>query len=369
MSIDSEDLRLLDQAARWAIRGHGLVEPNPMVGCVITDVAGVQVATAAHQRFGGPHAEVLALQRAGTDARNGTVHVTLEPCSHHGKTPPCVEALVKSGVSRVVIGCADPNPEAGGGGDQLKDAGIQVEFANHPPSARLIAPFRTRLEKGRPWITVKWAQTLDGRIATRSGDSRWISSKASRMLVHRERGRVDAILTGIGTVLADDPRLTARGVRIRRVATRIVLDRSLRTPLDAALLDTMDDAPLLIVTDELKLDTQEAKSLQSRGAQLLGRPVIAERFDLPSLMQELLAKMGISTMLVEAGQGLMSEVVHSGCADELAVFVAPTIMADSEGLSPLNGHAIQTMADARPTSLVCDHRRDGDVLLRYRLGE
>ncbi|MDG2424802.1 MAG: bifunctional diaminohydroxyphosphoribosylaminopyrimidine deaminase/5-amino-6-(5-phosphoribosylamino)uracil reductase RibD [Phycisphaerales bacterium] len=367
MTLCEADRRLLDRAARWAVRGHGLVEPNPMVGCVLTDAKGRVRAMASHRCYGGPHAEILTLQQAGDLARNGTVHVTLEPCSHHGKTPPCVEALIRSGVARVVIGARDPNPIACGGADQLRDAGIHVDFANHAPSIKLIDPFRIRLLHKRPWITVKWAQTLDGKIATRSGDSRWISSRASRQLVHRERGRVDAILTGIGTVLQDDPQLTARHVRRRRIATRIVLDRALRTPLNSALISTVEVAPLLIVTDRSRLESQEAQALRSRGAVIVGRDVVSGRFDIPSLMQELHRSHGIATMMVEAGTGLMSDMVRSGCADELAIFMAPRLMADSEGFPPLSEDVVRTIADARRVRLDHVHRRDMDVLFRCKI--
>ncbi|MEE2908156.1 MAG: bifunctional diaminohydroxyphosphoribosylaminopyrimidine deaminase/5-amino-6-(5-phosphoribosylamino)uracil reductase RibD [Planctomycetota bacterium] len=367
MTICDADLRLLDRAARWAVRGHGLVEPNPMVGCVLSDAQGRVRAMASHEFFGGPHAEILTLQQAGELARNATIHVTLEPCAHQGKTPPCVQALINAGVQRVVIGTRDPNPEAGGGAEQLQAAGITVEFAEHMPSTRLIEPFRTRLIHKRPWITIKWAQTLDGRIATRSGDSRWISSRASRRLVHRERGRVDAILTGIGTVLRDDPQLTARDVRCRRIATRVVLDRSLRTPLESSLLATIELAPLLLVTDETLLDSPEAQALRSRGAMLIGRPLISDRFDLPSLMQELHRTHRFSNMLVEAGTGLMSHMVHTGCADELAIFLAPRLMGDPEGYPPLSEEVIKTISEARRVRLDHIHRRDVDVLLRCRV--
>ncbi|MCH2133084.1 MAG: bifunctional diaminohydroxyphosphoribosylaminopyrimidine deaminase/5-amino-6-(5-phosphoribosylamino)uracil reductase RibD [Phycisphaerales bacterium] len=367
MTTHERDRQLLDRAARQALRGHGLVEPNPMVGCVVSDEAGRVRSVESHVRFGGAHAEVRALERAGAAAADGTVHVTLEPCTHVGKTPPCAEALLAAGIKRVVIGARDPNPDAAGGVDHLRAGGIEVDVLDHEPSAQLIAPFQTWLAKQRPWITLKWAQTLDGRIATRTGDSKWISSPLSRRLVHRERGRVDAIMTGIGTVLADDPRLTARDVRRRRTATRVILDRQLRTPPASALCATIADAPILLICDESRLASPEAGTLRTRGVTLIGRPVVNGRFQLTDLMQVLYREHDLSTVLVEAGPGLMSDMVRSGCADELAVFIAPRLMADPEGLPPLSGDAIELIRDARETRLIGVHHRGGDVLLRYHV--
>ena len=366
MTPSDTDTRLLDLAVRSAVRGHGHVEPNPMVGCVISDSTGQILAAAHHERFGDCHAEVLALARAGASARGSTVHVTLEPCNHHGKTPPCVETLIKAGVREVVIGARDPNPQACGGMNTLLDAGIEARCVNHPGSMFLIAPFQTRLEKSRPWVTVKWAQSQDGRIATRTGDSKWISSPLSRLMVHRERGRVDAIMTGIGTVLMDNPRLTARDVSIRRVARRIVIDRSLKTPVDGALIETIQDAPLLIVTSRSELKTSRADALRSHGARLIGRDLIDDRFDLSSLLHDLHVEHDIATVLVEAGTGLMSSLVRSDCVDEFAIFTAPESMGDPEGYPPLEPDVAGTLATALKTSNTSFHRREQDELVICR---
>lgn len=367
MTASDTDTRLLDLAVRSALRGHGLVEPNPMVGCVISDSMGTILAAAHHERFGEPHAEVLAVERAGDSARGSTVHVTLEPCNHHGKTPPCVETLIRAGVREVVVGAKDPNPQACGGMNTLREAGIETRCVNHSGSKALLSPFRTRLEESRPWVTVKWAQSLDGRIATRTGDSKWISSPLSRLMVHRERGRVDAIMTGIGTVLMDDPRLTARGVSIRRVATRIVIDRSLRTPLDSALIKTIGEAPLLIVTSRESLNTSKADSLKSRGVRLIGRDLVDDRFDLSSLLRDLHAEHDIATILVEAGTGLMSSLVRADCVDELAIFTAPQTMDDPEGYPPLEPDAAEKVATELRESTSRLYRRELDELVLCRM--
>ena len=242
--VHRDDLRYLHIAARLALRGHGGTEPNPIVGCLIVSPRDEIVGWGYHRQCGQAHAEVHALGRAGPRAAGATAYITLEPCNHFGRTPPCTEALIKAGVAKVVIARRDPNPIAAGGLDRLREAGIEVVIADDCELAmRITDGFARRVRSGLPWVIAKWAQTLDGRIATGSGESRWISNEASRRMVHRERGRVDAILTGIGTVLSDDPLLTARDVRIRRVARRIVIDPHLKTPLDAKLVQTADRFP------------------------------------------------------------------------------------------------------------------------------
>ncbi|MFM9180344.1 MAG: bifunctional diaminohydroxyphosphoribosylaminopyrimidine deaminase/5-amino-6-(5-phosphoribosylamino)uracil reductase RibD, partial [Phycisphaerales bacterium] len=193
--------RWMAHAARIAWRGHGGAEPNPMVGCVIVAAGGQLVAEGHHRRCGGPHAEVEALRRAGIAARGATAVVTLEPCNHHGRTGPCSMALREAGVARVLYGCADPTPTAAGGAETLRRHGIDAEHLPHPDAARVTAPFLHRVRTGRPWVIAKWAESADGRIATRPGEPRWISGARSRAMVHRERARVDAVLTGMGTVM------------------------------------------------------------------------------------------------------------------------------------------------------------------------
>lgn len=361
MTIDN-DTKLLDIAVRSAVRGHGYVEPNPMVGCVISDPSGTVLSVAHHERFGGPHAEVLALQRAGSDARNAIAHVTLEPCSHDGKTPPCVHALIDAGIKEVVVGVEDPNPLAGGGMEALAKAGIDVRCVNHPGSIELLSPFQTRIDKSRPWITLKWAQTADEKIATRTGESKWISTARSRRMVHRERGRVDAIMTGIGTVLMDDPRLTARDVAIRRVAKRIVIDRSLKTPVSSSLIQTIPIAPLMIVTDIAELSSERARVLESKGVQLLGIELVDGAFDLPALMAHLHDHEGIGSILVEAGTGLMTNLLDADCVDRIAVFKSPKKMDDPSGYPPLKRDMAEKMRSLMRSARIRTMKRGCDLL-------
>ena len=358
------DLFMLDLAARGAQRGHGHVEPNPMVGCVATDSTGDVITADHHRTHGGPHAEILVLNTAGDRMRGGTLYVTLEPCDHEGRTGPCTNAIIDASPARVVIGHRDPNPEATGGIERLRSAGIEVDLVEHELSRRLIEPFCTRWAKHRPWVVAKWAQTLDGHLATRSGQSHWISSVQSRRLVHRERGRVDAVLTGIGTVLSDNPRLTARGVRHRRIARRIVVDPSLRIPDDAALLQTLEIAPLTIVCSQ-DADTRRQAQLHDLGVDILPMPVHDARMNLQHVLEQLQSRHDLSTVLVEAGPGLLSSLAAENCIDEAVVVVAPTLLADAHALPSLDGQSPDTIADGLTLSLRRIYRRMDDVVLHY----
>jgi len=371
------DALLLRRAARLALRGHGRAEPNPCVGCVITDAQGTVVGEGFHAQCGGPHAEVNALRAAGSRARSGIVYVTLEPCAHEGRTPPCTDALIAAGVRRVVAARLDPTEAAGNGGRLLTAAGI--EFIVHPePAALQIGdPWVRRVTTGLPFVTVKWAQTLDGRIAAQSGDSRWISSPRSRAMVHRERGRSDIILTGIGTVRADDPHLVARDVQTRRTARRVIIDPRLEIEDSACLLRTIADAPLTIVTTPAaqRRGERRIEELQRIGADVMviGPPddVAADRaereIDLTHLLRELVQRFAASHVLVEAGPGLTTRLVKRGLVSMLWVFIAPRLIGDDRALPPVGGLNIGRISESHHLTLL-DHRRRGDdIVLRYLL--
>lgn len=319
-----ELLPWMRRAARIAWRGHGGAEPNPMVGCVILDSAGRLVSDGHHRRCGGPHAEVEALARAGTRARRGTALVTLEPCNHHGRTGPCSQALRRAGVARVAYACADPNPVASGGAAALRGAGIDAFRLPCPEADDVTEPFLRRLRTGRPWTVVKYAQSADLRIAGRPGDPRWISSPESRLMVHRERGRVDAVLTGMGTVLADDPMLTVRGVSARRTPLRAVWDPRLAIALDRALVRTAHAHRTVIgCTPQALADSPlRASALRAAGAEC----VAAED---PAGFLRTLAALGCATVLVEAGPALVRRLDAAGCIDDLWVFTAPHRIGDA----------------------------------------
>lgn len=367
-STSALDAILMDRAARRGLRGHGHVEPNPMVGCVGVDRDGRVVAESHHRILGGPHAERLLLQEHGSSLEGGTIYTTLEPCTHQGRTPACTDAILEAGISRVVVGCLDPNPEAAGGVQRLREAGLDVTVLDHLPSRELSAPFRHRVTSGLPWVIAKWAQTLDGRLATRHGHSQWISGPLSRGLVHRQRGRVDAILTGIGTVLADDPQLTCRDARIRRVARRVVVDPDLRMPADAALLKTLDAAPLTIACSEQSMADHSARTreLVDAGVDVLALPqAVDSGLALVDLLIHLSAVHNCSTVMTESGPGLLGSMLRSGLVNEAMVFVAPTVLGDAEAVPAINGSSPATIDDGIGLSLRSMHRRDDDVLLRY----
>lgn len=352
---------LLARAARIAARGHGGAEPNPMVGCVIVDGQGSVVAEGFHRRCGGPHAEIEALRAAGAAAKGATAIVTLEPCAHRGRTGPCVDALIEAGVARVLYAVADPNPVAGGGAAKLAAAGIAVERVPHQAARELALPFVKRIVTGLPWISAKWAQSIDGSIALASGESKWISSARSRRMVHRERGRVDAILTGIGTVLADDPSLTARDVRVARRAMRVVYDPEARTPLDARVCDDSAPTTILVERGDAEIESRAAR-LADRGVRVL--PLGAAR----SLAAPLraLSDAGVARVLVEAGGGLLGRLAQERLLDEAWVFVSPLLIGDVRAPRAVRGLAPALLAEIPKARLVSVRRRSADALLQLR---
>jgi diaminohydroxyphosphoribosylaminopyrimidine deaminase / 5-amino-6-(5-phosphoribosylamino)uracil reductase len=369
--ISADDRRHLQTAARLALRGHGNVEPNPMVGCVIVSSDGAVVGWGYHRHFGGPHAEIHALRMAGERAGGATCYVTLEPCNHTGQTGPCSEAIIEAGLARVVIGRSDPNPAASGGAARLREAGLDVTLSEDCPDVTaIIDPFAHRVRTGLPWVVVKWAQTLDGRIATRTGESRWISSPASRALVHRKRAKVDAIVTGIGTVLADDPMLTARNVRVRRVARRIVIDPRLEMPLDCALVRTAKDAPTVVACAGEVRDAKRdvVDELRRAGVEIFGvseRETASGLVRVTPVLKHLVSEHGATNVLVEAGPGLVSRMFEEGVVCELWSFIAPRLLGDEKAVPALHDRKAPHLADGIELHLL-DHRQRGhDILLRY----
>jgi diaminohydroxyphosphoribosylaminopyrimidine deaminase/5-amino-6-(5-phosphoribosylamino)uracil reductase len=340
----ADDLQWMQRALALAIRGQGFVEPNPMVGAVVLDAVGQPVGEGFHAKFGGPHAEVVAFAAAGEKARGGTLFVTLEPCCHHGKTPPCTDAILAAGVKRVVAAMTDPFPKVAGGGiAQLAKAGIEVEVGLCEADARYLnAPFLKRITTGKPWVHLKWAMSLDGKTYTQSGHSQWISSVESRRLVHELRGRVDAILAGGGTVRTDDPLLTARPPGAR-VAIRIVLSASGNLPVDCQLLATVDEAPVLILTT-----TEGAKNLtvwQDAGAEVwVPEPHHRGREPLECLLYELGSR-GVTNLMVEGGAVVQGAFLDAGEVDEVHAFVAP-ILVGGYGGSAAVGKGVDRIPDA-----------------------
>ncbi|HKQ46773.1 MAG TPA: bifunctional diaminohydroxyphosphoribosylaminopyrimidine deaminase/5-amino-6-(5-phosphoribosylamino)uracil reductase RibD [Phycisphaerae bacterium] len=341
----TNESRYMGRAIALAWRGQGHVEPNPMVGCVIVKNGRV-VGEGYHRRFGGPHAERMALAAAGRRSRGATLYVTLEPCCHFGKTPPCVDAIIRAGVRRVVAAVRDPNPlVAGKGLARLRRAGIKVEVGLMKPEAeQLAAPFIVCQTLGRPYVILKWAQSIDGKIATRSGDSRWITSIESRRMAHALRARVDAIVVGVDTVLADDPELTARWVRPKRVATRVVLDSRFRTPLSSRLVRSARRVPTLVVGAKSPASAGRRRRLESAGCQVLPMPVDATGIDLARLLC-VLREMGMTNVLVEGGGKALGGFVEARLADEAVVFVGPKLIGGETAPGPLRHRGPRLMRD------------------------
>jgi diaminohydroxyphosphoribosylaminopyrimidine deaminase / 5-amino-6-(5-phosphoribosylamino)uracil reductase len=364
-------------ALQLALRGQGRVEPNPMVGCVIVR-SGRVIGQGYHRKFGGPHAEVFALRAAGARARGATVYVTLEPCNHTGKTPPCTDALIGAGIKRVIAAMKDPNPiVAGKGFRRLRAAGIRVDVGLLGDEAMaLSAPFITFHRRRRPYVILKWAQSIDGKIATRTGDSQWITSLESRAESHALRARVDAVLVGVNTVLADDPDLTARLAVPRRVAARIVIDPNLRTPLDAKLVRTARRVPTLIVTSPRPRDAAAARRaaldrkrlrLSKAGCHVMEIPAGASGIDLRCLLKELHLRQ-MTNILVEGGGTTLGAFLEQNLADEARVFVAPRLIGGEGAPGPLRHAGPASMRRLPEITLIDITPHGPDLCYNMKLG-
>ncbi|QKT04395.1 bifunctional diaminohydroxyphosphoribosylaminopyrimidine deaminase/5-amino-6-(5-phosphoribosylamino)uracil reductase RibD [Ectothiorhodospiraceae bacterium 2226] len=326
MSFTLQDHEHMARALGLARRGLYTTDPNPRVGCVLVRDGRV-VGEGWHARAGEAHAEVHALRAAGEAARGATAYVTLEPCCHHGRTPPCSAALIDAGVARVVAAMEDPNPRVAGDGLRaLAQAGVAVASGLMAAEAHALNPgFVARMERGRPWVRSKLAMSLDGRTAMASGESQWITGPAARADVQRWRARSSAILTGAGTVVADDPALTVREASLGRVdqPLRVVADSGLRTPPAARLL--REPGTTLLAT--CGRHEAPARALEAAGAQLLRLPASDGGVDLAALLAEL-ARREVNEVLVEAGAGLNGALLQAGLVDELVVYMAPVVLGD-----------------------------------------
>ncbi|MGW2560777.1 bifunctional diaminohydroxyphosphoribosylaminopyrimidine deaminase/5-amino-6-(5-phosphoribosylamino)uracil reductase RibD [Streptomyces sp. NPDC001514] len=328
------DADAMHRAVELAARGLGSTSPNPVVGCVITDASGQPVGEGFHQRAGGPHAEIHALRAAGGRARGGTAYITLEPCNHTGRTGPCAQALVEAGVARVVYAVADPNPQATGGADTLRAAGIDVEsgLLEDEAEAGNIA-WLTSVRLGRPYVLWKYAATLDGRIAAADGTSRWISSPESRADVHRLRAEADAVVVGSGTALADDPHLAVRGVDGAVQPLRVVVDTDATAVKPGArILD--DAAPTLIaVAEDAKTDLPDVVRIPRDGSGL----------SVPALLAALHER-GVRSVLLEGGPTLAGAFVSAGAVDKVVGYLAPVLLG--AGRAALADAGISTITEA-----------------------
>lgn len=350
------------QALTLARRGEGLTRPNPAVGALVV-AAGSIVGQGFHPQAGQPHAEIFALRDAGSRALGADLYVTLEPCCHTGRTPPCTDAILAAGIRRVVIGTLDPNPRvAGRGCEQLRNAGLEVVVGVCASDCRyLIAPFAKHVLTGLPHVTLKAAMTLDGHIATTTGASQWITGAASRERAHRLRQRSDAIMVGIGTVIADNPRLTTRlSDDAAKNPLRIVVDSRLRTPVAAAVLASAEPAATVVATTP-SADTAAEAALRAHGAEVLRVPGNTERVDLPMLLQMLGAR-GVQSILLEGGAHLNHAFWHAGLVDRALFFLAPIVLGGG-GTPVFAGPGVATLGAATRLSEVRVERLGDDILI------
>lgn len=341
--FSESDRQYIQQALRLAEGMLGKVAPNPAVGCVLVK-DGVIIGQGVTAVGGRPHAETQALSEAGESARGAIAYVTLEPCAHHGKTPPCADALVTAGVARVVIACLDPDPRVNGKGiSALKAAGIVVETGLCEAEAQdLNVGFFKRVKTGQPFVTLKVATSLDGMIATASGESKWITGDAARAEGHRQRGMHDAILTGIGTVLADDPQLTVRLSNSEQTfqPLRVILDTDLKTPLSSNLVRSAKDHPVLIFCGEGVSSQKE--DLESAGVSVIPVPGDAHGLDIEAVLNTL-GERGITRLLVEGGAKVVTSFIQAGCFDSLLWFRAPSLIG-AEGLPVIGKLGLEKLA-------------------------
>ncbi|CAM5371607.1 bifunctional diaminohydroxyphosphoribosylaminopyrimidine deaminase/5-amino-6-(5-phosphoribosylamino)uracil reductase RibD [Streptomyces narbonensis] len=346
------DITAMRRAVELAARGLGATSPNPVVGCVVTDASGHLVGEGFHQRAGGPHAEVHALREAGVLARGGTAYVTLEPCNHTGRTGPCAQALIEAGVSRVVYAVGDPNPQATGGADTLRAAGVEVEQGLLEDEARAgnIA-WLTSVRHGRPFVRWKYAATLDGRIAAADGTSRWISSPESRADVHRLRAEANAVVVGSGTARADDPHLAVRGIEEAVQPLRVVVDtEATAVKPGARILD--DAAPTLIAIAE---NAENAENAATGLPDVVRLPRAGRGLSVPALL-DALHERGVRSVLLEGGPTLAGAFVAAGAVNQVVGYLAPVLL----GAGP------QALADAGITTITDALRLD--VIETARIG-
>lgn len=363
----SGDLRFMARALELAEQGRGRVSPNPMVGCVVVSNGDV-VGEGWHARAGEAHAEVVALGAAGENARGATLYVTLEPCDHTGRTGPCTQAILTAGVRRVVVAALDPNPNVNGAGvRRLEEAGVQVEVGLLEAEAKAQNEiFRTSQLSRRPFVLYKTAMTLDGKIATRTGQSRWITGERSRERVQAWRNELDAVVVGINTVLLDDPLLTSRAPN-GRTPVKVVFDSVARTPVTARLFDRDDhgQVPTVIVFVTEKASSERARVLRERGAEVVSTPAVRGRCDVRTALSNLLER-GVTSLLLEGGGTLAWTFFEAEAVDRVAWFIGPMLLGGA-GASPLSGLGVSSMSEAIGLSDIRNETLGRDLLVTGRV--
>lgn len=374
-----EDAPHLRRALELAQGGRGQVSPNPLVGAVVVR-DGKAVGEGFHAAFGGPHAEVRALEDAranGAELEGATLVVSLEPCGHEGKTPPCTDAIVEAGIARVVIGSDDPSEHASGRGPGiLRDEGIEVAFAEGELAAaarQANQPFRKHARTGRPHVTFKSAVTLDGRVATQTGDSRWISGEQARALAHRWRAECDAVCVGIGTALADDPMLTARLPEADepspalRVPKRVVFDSEGRLPLDSKLVQSAGEGPVIVIVSRAARRVR-CEALEAAGVEVVAASGENEAARVVSGLAEL-GKRDVQSALLEGGPRLAGAFLDAGEVDDLCLFIAPIAVGGRSASGPVEGEGVELIGDAAHALTMGCERIGDDILISARMRE
>lgn len=375
MSVADVDIdeQFLARAVELAGRGAGRVQPNPMVGAVVAR-GGEVLGEGWHADFGGPHAEVNAIADCGdADLAGATMYVSLEPCCHTGKTGPCTDAILQAGIRRVVVAADDPSEKAAGRGlGILRDEGVEVVTGGGDVAStarRINQGFRKHARTGRPWILFKSAMTLDGKVATRTGDSQWISGEESRELAHYWRAFVDAVAVGIGTALADDPRLTARVPDVHRQPRRIVFDGLARLPMDSHLVTEASTIPLTVVVSRAA-PRSATDSLEAAGAHI----IVASGENEPARVKSALAQLGaldppVTSILLEGGPHLAGAFFDAGEIDEIRLFLAPLVLGGASARDPLEGQGVERIGDAMKALSLDVEQIGHDVLIMARLKE
>lgn len=370
--LTDQDVAYLERTLELAERGRGRTSPNPVVGAVVVK-DGEELGRGYHHEFGGPHAERIAIESCSKDTTGATIYVSLEPCAHEGKTPPCTNAITEAGIARVVYASDDPTEKASGRGPGiLRDEGIDVVAAQGEIAARarlINQPFRKHAKTGRPHVLFKSAMTLDGKVASATGDSQWISSPESREIAHRFRSQVDAIAVGIGTALSDDPQLTARhdDVEYERQPIRVIFDSEARLPIDGALVSSARDVPVIVVASRAA-PREALNQLEAVGADVIVAPGENEAARVVSALNELGAR-SIQSLLLEGGPHLAGAFFEAGEVDYMTTFLAPLVLGGKQARAAVEGSGVEKIADAyRALAMQCDPVGD-DLLITARMRE
>jgi riboflavin biosynthesis protein RibD len=387
MSYNERDIEFMRRAIALARQGGGFVHPNPLVGCVVVK-DGQVIAEGYHEKYGEFHAERNALTRCKADTTGATLYVTLEPCCHYGKTPPCTEIIIEKGIAKVFVGILDPNPLVAGKGVKiLQDAGIEVISGLCEDEIReMNKVFLKYITTKRPYVIMKTAMTLDGKIAAHSGDSKWVTNEESRKMVHELRSELSGVIVGIGTVLADDPMLTCRLEGEHHQPIRIVVDSNLRIPIDSQLVKTANEYRTIVACrhfdrseaersevekSSLNVNKQKGfldslRSLEMTGVELLECQSNNNHVDINDLMTRLGA-MGIDSLLLEGGGTLNAAFLEAGCVDEVWAFIAPKIIGGAAAKTPVSGKGIDLMSEAINLHNIEIQNINGDILIKGKI--